>query len=106
MWILYQVLHGLALVLAAPFLLLRRGAHYLQTIPGRLTFPSPPAAGAGEGSRPLWVHAVSVGETGVAATLVAGLEEAAQEAEGASAAPFLVTTGRPRRRARRSTAGQ
>ncbi len=104
MWILYQVLYGLALVLAAPFLLLRRGTHYLQTIPGRLTFPSPSAAAAGETSRPLWVHAVSVGEAGVAATLVSGLGEAA----GGTRDPLLVTTVTPtgQARARKLFAGR
>jgi len=100
MWILYQVLYGLALALAAPFLLLRRGAHYGQTIPGRLTFPSPTPAEAGKTRPPLWVHAVSVGETGVAATLVAGLEEAREEAPLAPPGPFLVTTITPTGQAR------
>lgn len=98
MWILYQVLYGLVLVLAAPFLVARRGTHYLPTIPGRLTFqkglPGPPPA-PGAGRDPLWLHAVSVGETGVAATLVGALE-----ATPDGAPPLLVTTITPTGQAR------
>jgi 3-deoxy-D-manno-octulosonic-acid transferase len=68
MWILYQVVAMLAMILAAPFLLARRGRHYLQTIPGRL------AVGDSVARKPrLWLHAVSVGEVGVAATLIRAL---------------------------------
>ena len=68
MWIVYQVIAMLAMILAAPFLLLRRGGHYLKTIPGRMAFYD----GAIPQS-PLWMHAVSVGEVGVAATLIGAL---------------------------------
>lgn len=68
MWIVYQVIAMLAMILAAPFLLLRRGGHYLKTIPGRMAFYD----GAVPQS-PLWMHAVSVGEVGVAATLIGAL---------------------------------
>ena len=81
MWIVYQVIAMLAMILAAPFLLLRRGGHYLKTIPGRLAFYD----GAVPQS-PLWMHAVSVGEVGVAATLIGALP---------GDQPLLVTTITP-----------
>lgn len=99
-WFLYQVLLGAALLLAAPFLLLRRGAHYLPTLRGRL------GRGVRDGGRGaettggdrgkssgggLWIHAVSVGEVGVAATLARQLPEGA---------PRLVTTITPTGQAR------
>lgn len=64
MWILYQIALALALAVAGPLLLLRRGRHYMPTLSGRL--------GGHAGQRvtqPLWLHAVSVGEVRVAATL-------------------------------------
>ena len=64
MWLLYQIGFALLLVLAGPFLLIRRGRHYLATLAGRF--------GTFEGTipkKPLWIHAVSVGEVAVAATL-------------------------------------
>lgn len=71
MWALYQVLIGLGLVCAAPIVLLRRGAHYREVIPGRLGLygdsDGAPLVGG------LWLHAVSVGEVGVAATLARAL---------------------------------
>ena len=68
MWILYQILFVLSLLLSAPVLLLRRGSHYLATLAGRLGRPGEtPNEGA------LWLHAVSVGEVGVAATLAEGI---------------------------------
>lgn len=69
-WLLYQITMASGLFLAAPFLMIRRGAHYGQTLPGRLGFrrsKSPFPRGA------LWIHAVSVGEVAVAATLVRSL---------------------------------
>lgn len=89
LWTLYQALVASALLLAAPFLLLLRGRHYLETLPGRL--------GGYDGEAPrrrgLWIHAVSVGEVAVAATLVRSLPESI---------PLLVTTVTPtgQRRAR------
>ncbi len=88
MWILYQFATGLLLAIAGPILLLTRGRHYLETLPGRLgryRDPGPPD--------PLWIHAVSVGEAGVAATLARALP---------SGLPLLVTTVTPtgQRRAR------
>ncbi|MEE8526491.1 MAG: 3-deoxy-D-manno-octulosonic acid transferase, partial [Thermoanaerobaculia bacterium] len=73
-------------VLSAPFLLVRRGRHYLQTFPGRM----------GLGRRPdcrgaLWIHAVSVGEVGVAATLARALP---------ATIPLLITTVTPTGQAR------
>lgn len=86
MWILYQIAMVLALVLAGPFLLLLRGRHYLGSLPGRLgryTGDVP--------SAPLWIHAVSVGEVGVAHTLLRGLP---------ADLPILVTTVTPTGQAR------
>ncbi len=80
MWLLYQVAFALSLAAAGPFLLARRGRHYLPTILPRL--------GAGGGGPPgaLWIHAVSVGEVGVAATLVGSLPPET---------PLVVTTVTP-----------
>lgn len=87
MWLLYQAAVALALVLGGPFLLLARGRHYLASLPGRLTLEFPATAGP----RPLWVHAVSVGEVGVAATLIRALP---------ADLPVLVTTVTPTGQAR------
>jgi 3-deoxy-D-manno-octulosonic-acid transferase len=78
----YQLAAGAALLAAGPFLLARRGGHYLPTLAGRLgrTLPDSPVP------HPLWIHAVSVGEVGVAATLARGLP---------SSVPLLVTTVTP-----------
>ena len=82
---LYQAAMASSLALAAPYLLVRRGSHYLETLPGRLGFA------AGNGGRDpvrggLWIHAVSVGEVGVAATLAAALPQSL---------PLVVTTVTP-----------
>jgi 3-deoxy-D-manno-octulosonic-acid transferase len=81
---LYQLAAAAALLLAGPFLLARRGRHYLPTLAGRLglSYRSGPA----RARPPLWLHAVSVGEVGVAATLARALP---------SAVPLLVTTVTP-----------
>jgi 3-deoxy-D-manno-octulosonic-acid transferase len=79
--LLYQLGLGLVLLVAGPFLLLRKGGHYLPTLPGRLGLRPPPASPGG-----LWIHAVSVGEAGVAATLAAHLPPTL---------PLLVTTITP-----------
>ena len=68
MWFLYQLAMAAGLGVAAPVLLARRGRHYLPTLPARLG--RLPEAG---GTRPLWLHAASVGEAGVAATLARAL---------------------------------
>lgn len=88
MWLLYQIATALILVLGAPFFLLTRGKHYLSTVPGRLGGYSGKVP-----DRPLWIHAVSVGEVGVAATVVAALP---------ADLPVLITTITPtgQRRAR------
>jgi 3-deoxy-D-manno-octulosonic-acid transferase len=94
MWILYQAGVVLALVLAGPYLLVKRGRHYLETFPGRLgRYP------LGAGRDPLWLHAVSVGEVGVAATLARAMP---------SDLPLLVTTVTPtgQERARAALAGR
>ncbi len=79
---LYQLAAGAALLAAGPFLLARRGGHYRPTLAGRLarTLPEAPV------HNPLWIHAVSVGEVGVAATLARSLP---------IAVPLLVTTVTP-----------
>jgi 3-deoxy-D-manno-octulosonic-acid transferase len=87
MWILYQAAVALALLLAGPWLLLSRGRHYLASLPRRLgRYAEAPAAGTAEEPGPLWVHAVSVGEVGVAATLARALP---------GDLPLLVTTITP-----------
>ncbi len=87
-WLLYQLAMAGGLLLAAPFLLARRGSHYLTTLRGRLGLEG------GERLRgALWIHAVSVGEVAVAATLARRLPETL---------PLVVTTVTPtgQRRAR------
>jgi 3-deoxy-D-manno-octulosonic-acid transferase len=73
---------GTALMAAGPFLLARRGGHYLPTLSGRLGRAAGPAASHGA----VWIHAVSVGEVGVAATLARALPPDL---------PLLVTTVTP-----------
>ncbi len=68
MWFLYQLAMAAGLGVAAPVLLARRGRHYLPTLPARLgRLPE------ARGTRPLWLHAASVGEAGVASTLARAL---------------------------------
>lgn len=81
MWIVYQVVAMLAMILAAPFLLIRRGRHYLGTIPGRMAFYDGVVP-----QSPHWLHAVSVGEVGVANTLIGAMPPEQ---------PLLVTTITP-----------
>jgi 3-deoxy-D-manno-octulosonic-acid transferase len=67
---------ALAMALAGPVLLLRRGRHYWTTLPRRLLGERRIATSLPErrpAARPLWLHAVSVGEVGVAATLARAL---------------------------------
>ncbi|MGH9382376.1 MAG: 3-deoxy-D-manno-octulosonic acid transferase [Thermoanaerobaculia bacterium] len=70
MWLLYQILMAAALVLAAPWVLARRGRLALEVARRRLLGDG--ADGGGQ-PRSLWVHAVSVGEVGVADTLIRAL---------------------------------
>ena len=100
LWLVYEAGLGLALLIAGPFLLARRARHYLPTLAGRLGGAGPageldpgPIAGG------LWLHAVSVGEVGVAATLVRALPPEL---------PLLVTTVTPTGQAlaRRAFAGR
>lgn len=68
MWPLYQIAVALIAVAAAPVALLARRGRYRATLAGRLgRYRGEAVRGA------LWIHAVSVGEVGVAATLVRGL---------------------------------
>jgi len=90
-WILYQTAMASGLVLSAPFLLASRGRHYLQTLPGRLGFERPSPGLRDDLRGALWIHAVSVGEVGVAATLARALP---------GDAPLLVTTVTPTGQAR------
>jgi 3-deoxy-D-manno-octulosonic-acid transferase len=69
------------LTAAAPVLLMRRGSHYLPTLRGRLGLHR-----ALEAAPRVWIHAVSVGEVGVAATLIRALP---------AATPLVVTTVTP-----------
>ncbi len=68
MWFLYQLAMAAGLGVAAPVLLARRGRRYTETLPARLgRLPE------ARGTRPLWLHAASVGETGAAATFARAL---------------------------------
>ncbi len=68
MWFFYQLAMAAGLGVAAPVLLARRGRRYLPTLPARLgRLPE------ARGKRPLWLHAASVGEAAVAATLARAL---------------------------------
>ena len=70
MWILYQLTLAAVLLFSAPWLLFRRGQHYRETLSGRW------ARGTGtEGPHDVWIHAVSVGEVGVARTLIDSLPD-------------------------------
>ncbi len=68
MWLLYQIAVALLAAAAAPVALLARGGRYRATLAGRLGRFSGQAV-----RNALWIHAVSVGEVGVAATLARGL---------------------------------
>jgi 3-deoxy-D-manno-octulosonic-acid transferase len=80
-WLLYQAGMLALLTAAAPVLLMRRGRHYLPTLRGRLGLH--PAL---EPTPRLWIHAVSVGEVGVAATLIRALP---------ATTPLVLTTVTP-----------
>ncbi len=79
--LLYQFGTVLTLLAAGPFLLASKGRHYLATLSGRL------GGGAAPDPTPrLWLHAVSVGEVAVAATLARAFP---------ADLPLLVTTVTP-----------
>jgi len=82
LWGLYQAAMATMLALAGPVLLVRRGKHYLPTLSGRLGRGAADVASNGA----LWIHAVSVGEVGVAATLAQALP---------AEIPLLITTVTP-----------
>jgi 3-deoxy-D-manno-octulosonic-acid transferase len=86
LWLVYEAGLGLALLTAGPFLLARRARHYLPTLAGRLGGAGPGEADTGAAAGGLWLHAVSVGEVGVAAALVRALPPEL---------PLLVTTVTP-----------
>jgi len=89
LWALYQIATTAILAVAGPFLLVRRGKHYLPTLPGRLGLGKAETDALGRGG--LWIHAVSVGEVGVAATLARALPPEI---------PLVVTTVTPTGQAR------
>jgi len=99
LWLVYEAGLGLALLTAGPFLLARRGRHYLPTLAGRLGGAGSGESDSGVTAGGLWLHAVSVGEVGVAATLVRALPPEL---------PLLVTTVTPTGQAlaRRAFAGR
>ncbi len=98
-WVLYQLAAGAALLTAGPFLLARRGGHYLPTLSGRLGQAPRPGEMAAPAPGALWIHAVSVGEVGVAAALARALPPEI---------PLLVTTVTPtgQEQARKAFAGR
>ena len=81
MWFLYQIATILTLIVVGPFLLIQRGRHYLASLPGRIGRYSGDIP-----ANPLWIHAVSVGEVGVAHTLAQALP---------ADLPLLITTITP-----------
>ncbi|HEX5721080.1 MAG TPA: 3-deoxy-D-manno-octulosonic acid transferase [Thermoanaerobaculia bacterium] len=83
---LYQLAAGAALLIAGPFLLARRGSHYLPTLSGRLGRIGSSTVSALQTSGIVWIHAVSVGEVAVAATLIKALP---------AGLPLVVTTVTP-----------
>ncbi len=82
----YDSLVTLAVLLATPSFLVRaaRDSHQLRWARERLLGRLPPGA---PGGRPVWVHAVSVGEVKAARPIVAALRERAPSV------PLVVTTG-------------
>ncbi len=81
MWWLYRFAFALALVVVGPWYALRRRSDLRELVRGRLVLDLAPVAG-----RPLWIHAVSVGEV-----LVAGIFVRALPPE----LPLIVTTITP-----------
>src|SRR6266496_3151547 len=72
--LLYRLLSTLALLIYAPYALVRSwlGRRRLGDLPGRLGRRSYPDLSGG-----IWVHAVSVGEVGVARSLIGALRRGA-----------------------------
>jgi len=98
MWWLYQALVLATLLVVGPVLLLRRrGRDPRPLIAGRFGLSGAAAAGSGEGA--VWIHAVSVGEVAVAATLARALP---------ADLPLVITTVTPtgQERARALFAGR
>jgi 3-deoxy-D-manno-octulosonic-acid transferase len=97
--LLYRALSSLALAVYAPYALLRSvaGGRRLGDVRGRLGQADYPGLDGG-----IWIHAVSVGEIGVARNLLAALRQAAPELRiGVS-----VTTEAGRELASRTLSGQ
>ncbi len=90
-WLFYQLSIAAGMVLAAPFLLARRGRHYLVTLTGRFGLHRGSSSSDSSKRQRLWIHAVSVGEVAIAATLIRKLPEHL---------PLVVTTVTPTGQAR------
>ncbi|MEM9558312.1 MAG: glycosyltransferase N-terminal domain-containing protein [Acidobacteriota bacterium] len=92
-WLAYQLALGAGLVAAAPTLVLRgRGVgHYLPTLRHRLTL----APRSTSDMPRLWIHAVSVGEVGVAAVLLRALDASLEASTEGATLPVVVTTVTP-----------
>ncbi|MEO1083000.1 MAG: 3-deoxy-D-manno-octulosonic acid transferase [Acidobacteriota bacterium] len=65
-WLAYRLALGAGMAVAAPVFMAKKGGHYRRTLRGRIGLDLGPA----DGVERLWIHAVSVGEAAVAATLV------------------------------------
>ncbi len=98
MWWLYQAVYLLLLLTAGPVILLLRGKHYLPTLGGRFGRHLERRIGATDRNG-LWIHAVSVGEAAVAATVARALPVST---------PLVVTTVTPtgQERARHALSGR
>ncbi|MEM8998015.1 MAG: glycosyltransferase N-terminal domain-containing protein, partial [Acidobacteriota bacterium] len=65
-WLAYRLALGAGMAAAAPVFMAKKGGHYRRTLRGRIGLDHGPP----DGVERLWIHAVSVGEAAVAATLV------------------------------------
>ncbi len=96
---MYRQMYSLAFILATPLLLgrliwrARSAPAYAQRIPERFALTGPLSRSIKEMSRcrPIWVHAVSVGEVLASAPMIDGL----LERYGPSGCPIVVTTTTP-----------
>lgn len=86
--LIYQVAFVFAILLTAPVLLVRRGRSSFEVLMGRLGKTGSKREGTvlGGASRPVWLHAVSVGEVGIVKVIIKHLP---------SDLPVLVTTLTP-----------
>ncbi len=86
MWILYQLAVAALTLAATPLLLMARGRHYRRSLRRRLGLYRDGDGAAPPGGAALWIHAVSVGEVGVAAAWARALP---------ATLPLVVTTVTP-----------